>query len=101
MAENFPPELAKQLASYLQEVDGEYIITDMLGLVGFILEHGKEYPGLYDIIQLDEDKVVEMYEKTGEVPPGIKLIRKTQREDSNVTDLEILHGPIPPRDDEN
>jgi hypothetical protein len=98
MSETFPPELAKQLSSYLQEVNGEYIITDMLGLIGFILEHGKEYPGLYDIIEIDEDKIVEMYEKTGEVPPGIKLVRKTPREDSNVTDLEIQHGLIPPRE---
>jgi hypothetical protein len=40
--------------------------------------------------------VIDHYQRTGEVPPGIKLVQKTQESDK-VTRLEVLRGPMPPK----
>ena len=98
---DLPLELREQLNSFFQEVDGSFEVTDMPGAINFILEHGDKYPSLYDLIDVDMDKVVEMFERTGVLPPGIKLVRKTPIEGTNVTKLEVLHGPIEPKSDEN
>jgi hypothetical protein len=90
--EKIPPEIGQQLLSFVREVDGDFEIVDMKGLVNFIQEHGKQYPTLLKLININEQAIVEHYQKTGEVPPGIKLVRKT-REDDKVTKLEVFRGP--------
>jgi len=92
-----PPDLRAKFMSFLREVNGQFELVDKEGLILFVAEHGKQYPELLGLFQLNEDALVEHYEKTGEVPPGVKLIRKTTQEGSNVVGLEVLRGPIPPR----
>lgn len=97
MMTNLPQELAAQLMTFLRETtEDDYEVIDMGGLVNFVVAHGAEYPFLYGLVKVNEAAVAEQFEKTGEVPPGIKMVRKTQESD-NVTRLEVLHGPIPPR----
>jgi hypothetical protein len=92
-----PKELAARLMTFLRETgEDEFEIVDMAGLVKFIGEHGKEYPFLFNMLQINEDALQAYFEQTGEVPPGIKMVRTTN-EGGNVTRLEVLHGPIPPR----
>ena len=94
---DLPEDLRLQFLTFLREKnDGEWEVVDKLGFVKFIVEHGKQYPVLYTLINIDKDAVVDHYERTGEVPPGVKLVRKT-RESETVTRLEVLRGPIPPK----
>jgi len=61
--------------------------------VELIAEHGDAFPFLRELITVNLDAVVKHYEETGEVPPGIKLIRTTTEAGSNVTSLDVLRGP--------
>ena len=90
--DDLPPDLAAQLMEFVCDVEGEYQVQDMQWLANFILQHQEEYPQLLNLIQIDEDAVVEYYKKTGEVPPGVKLVRTTTREGNNVVDLSVIHG---------
>lgn len=47
---------------------------------------------LRELITVNLDAVVKYYEETGAVPPGIKLIRTTTAEGSNVVGLDVLRG---------
>lgn len=91
---NLPDTLQTQLMSFLGEIDGELQVIDMAGFVSFVVEHGENYPELYSLVSLNKRAAVEHYEATGEVPPGVKLVRTTTEEGSNVVGLEILRGPI-------
>jgi hypothetical protein len=93
---DLPPDLKEKLLTFLREVDGEFEVADMKGLVGFIVENGTKYPALYGLLNINKEEVVDHSNRTGEVPPGIKLVRKTQ-ESEKVTRLEVLHGPTPPK----
>ena len=90
---SLPPELLERFMSFLRDVDGQIEVIDGPGFVGFVMEHYNEYPVLLNMIKLNEEALTEHYERTGEVPPGVKLIKKTTREGENVTKLEIIHGP--------
>ena len=90
---NLPPEIGAKLMRFLREkADGEFEVIDMEGLVKFIAEHGERYPVLQSLVKINEDALIEHYKRTGEVPPGIKLIKTSTREGENVTYIEILHG---------
>jgi hypothetical protein len=89
---NLPPGLQAEFLSFLRETDNCFEVVDLKGLAAFITQHGKDYPWLYELISINEEAVVKHYEETGEVPPGVKLIRTTQ-ESENVTRLEVLHSP--------
>jgi hypothetical protein len=52
------------------------------GLLSFIVEHAEQYPFLLDLFEVNMDVVVERFERTGEVPPGIVLTRTTTTEAS-------------------
>ena len=95
-ANELPPELAARVMSLLREVDGEFEIIDMPALVKLVLAHSNEYPSLRKLIQINEDALVAHYRKTGEVPPGVKLVQTSSQEDSNVTILKVTHGPLTP-----
>lgn len=94
--ENLPPGLKQELLSLLREGSDGFEVVDMMALVKLIAQHGSEYPALYTLININEEAVIAHYERTGEVPPGVKLIQKTQESDK-VTRLEILRGPISPK----
>jgi hypothetical protein len=92
-----PRELLDGLMAFLTETDGRIEVADMGGLLRFVAEHGESYPALLDLIEVNGQAIVERFERTGEVPPGVKMIG-TARE-GNVTRLSILTGPVPPKKD--
>ena len=94
---DLPPELGDKFLSFLREVNGQFEVADMRGLCRFILEHGEQYPALFNFIELNEEVVVENFKRSGEVPPGVKLIQTSTREGDNVTELRVFHGPLPPK----
>lgn len=90
---SLPPELLAKFLSFLRrKPDGEIVVADRRGFVDFVFENREQYPFLGGLLKLNEAAVTEHFEKTGEVPAGIKGIRKTTEEGSNVTKLEILWG---------
>ncbi len=92
--EQLPKFIEDKLMSLLQKVDGEYEVIDMLGLIKLVSEHCKEYPSLKELLQIDEEEVVKLYEETGVVIPGIKLVETSTTEGSNVTSINIIHGKV-------
>jgi hypothetical protein len=90
-----PKEVVAKLMSFTTETDGGVEVRDSDGFIRFVTEHCEQYPVLLDLVTVNEKALIDHFEKTGEVPPGIKLIG-TAREAPNVTRLTILHGPIPP-----
>jgi len=94
---DLPPELGAKFLSFLREVNGEYKVADMVGLVKFVAEHGLQYPDLFNLFEINEEAIVEHFKRTGEVPPGVKMIVTTTHDDDNVTELEVFHGPMPPK----
>jgi len=87
-----PPEIAARFIACLEEVNGDYRVKDNRALIELIAEHGAAFPFLRELISVNLDAVVKHYEETGEVPPGIKLIRTATEEGSNVVSLEVLQG---------
>lgn len=96
--DDLPPELGAQFLTFLREVNGEFEVIDKEGLVKFVAEHGKKYPVLWSLFNINEEAVVEHFKKTGEVLPEMKIIHTSTREGDNVTKLEVFHGPKPPKD---
>jgi hypothetical protein len=76
------PELRRKFLSFLTEVNGHFEVGDTRGLLMFIVEHGKQYPALYNLFDVNEEAVIEHFERTGAVPPGVELTQTTIREDS-------------------
>ena len=90
---DFPPELRKKFMSFIRvEPSGETKVADETGFFDFVEEHREKYPFLGQLVKLNEAAVTEYFERTGKVPVGIKGIRKTTEEGSNVTKLEIFWG---------
>jgi hypothetical protein len=80
---DLPPELGAEFLSFLREVNDQFEVADTRGLVSFIVEHAEQYPFLLDLIEINWDAIVERFERTGEVPPGIQLTRTATREASS------------------
>ena len=95
--EDMPRELAERFLALFTEVNGQSEVNDMAEFIRFIAEHGKQFPFLLTLVNVNEAAVIKHYEETGEVPPGVRLIGTSTPEGSNVTYLEILQGPIPPK----
>jgi hypothetical protein len=91
-----PPEIAAKLMTFLREENGEFQVADIQGLLNFVAEYGERHPALLELFKLNEEAVVEHFKRTGEVPPGVKVVHTTTREGDNVTKLEIFQGPLPP-----
>ena len=88
------------MLSFCREVDGNVEVADEDGLWNFVKENISMYPALGELFTLNEDALTEHVRKTGEVPPGVKLITKTEVEGQNVTKVRIYHGPTTiPEDD--
>ena len=91
---DLPRELALEFLNFLRERDdGEFELVDKLGLIKFVAEHGKDYPELFNLFELNEEAVVEHFKQTGEVPPGIKLVETTTHEGTNLAEFRVFHGP--------
>jgi len=90
---NVPPEIVERLMACLEEVDGDYEVKDFKALLDLVIEHGTAFPALRELVKLNEDAVRKHYEETGQAPPGVKIVKKTTAEGSNVVRLDVIHGP--------
>lgn len=90
--EALPIEVKQKLLSLVNGIDGDIIVSDDRAFVDFVQEYGKQYPVLHQLLRLDEEAVQAHYERTGEVPPGIKMTMKSPRVDSNIVDLKVVYG---------
>ena len=91
---DLPEEIIQRVLSFCSvDADGSMAVEDMRGLVAFILENADTYPALRNLVSVNKDALTKHIEETGEVPPGVKLIKTTTIEGSNVTSVRIVHGP--------
>jgi len=90
---DLPEEIRRGLLAFTREVDGNVEVVDMMGMVTFILGHADRYPPLLDAIKVNEEALTKHVEETGHIPPGVKAIRTRTAPGSNVTRLDIFHGP--------
>jgi hypothetical protein len=91
---DLPPEIGTKLMAFLRETNGKFEVADREGFLNFVTEYGQQYPVLLGLVKINQEALVEHFEKTGEVPPGIELIKLTTGEEGdNVTKLEIFRGP--------
>jgi hypothetical protein len=99
--EDLPEEIQRGVMAFTREVDGELEVDDMMGLINFIFDHSTKYPALLRLVKVNEEALTRHINETGEVPPGVKAIRKTPVPGTNVTKLDIVHGPATlPKDEE-
>ncbi len=77
---DLPSELVAELLRFLREVNGEITVADTQGLLRFIVEHGVQYPVLFNLLEVNRGAIVEHFERTGTVPPGVRLSRTTTPE---------------------
>lgn len=56
------PELRTEFLSFLTEVNGHFEVADTQGLLMFIVEHGEQYPTLYNLFDVNEEAVIEHFE---------------------------------------
>jgi len=94
---DLPPHIVAALMKFVRVVDGNIEVTEVKGLVEFLLAHHDTYPALDDLVTVNWEKVWQHFEDTGEVPPGIELISTTNLPGTNVTRLQVIRGPIPPK----
>jgi len=80
---DLPPELGAEFLSFLREVNDQFEVVDTRGLLSFILNHVEQYPALLNLIEINWNAVIERFERTGEVPPGLMLTRTSTREASS------------------
>jgi hypothetical protein len=80
---DLPPELGAEFFSFLREANDQFEVADAQGLLCFIAAHAEQFPFLLDLFEINMDAVVERFELTGEVLPGIMLTRTTTSEASN------------------
>ncbi len=79
---DLPPELGAEFLSFLREANDQFEVADARGLLSFIVAHAEQYPFLLGLFEINMDAVVERFELTGEVPPGIIPTRTTTSEAS-------------------
>jgi len=92
--EDLPPDVQQRFLSFVrQREDGTIEFPDPRGLVNFIMDNADAYPALLTFIKVNEDSIIEHAKATGEVPPGIKIVKKRTVEGENVRDVRIFHGP--------
>jgi len=97
--EDLPPEIQERISSFIiSREDGTVEIPDRRA--DFIMDNPDAYPALLDLVKVNEEKVIEHAKETGEVLPGVKIIKTRTVEGSNVTDVRVFHGPttIPEED---
>jgi len=92
--EDLPIEIQDRVWSFVREhEDGTREVRDMRGLIAFIVENAEQYPSLLNLVKIDEDRVIQHAKETGEVPPGVKIVKTSTVEGENVTQVRIFHGP--------
>jgi hypothetical protein len=91
--DNLPREILQKVLSFTREVDGHVEIADEDGFYQFIADNVQEHPALAQFVKLNEEALTKHCQETGEVPPGVTLIKTTQADGENVTEVRIYHGP--------
>jgi hypothetical protein len=85
----------------MREVDGEREIADPEGITDYIFENAGRSPSLRKLLKVNKEKIARHIEETGEVPPGVKAVQERAVPGTNVTRLDIVHGPgVLPKDDD-
>lgn len=91
---DLPREVIERVLSFCTEdASGNQQVHDREGLVAFVFENSERYPALLNLLKVDEDRLTQHIQETGQVPPGVKIVKTTTAEGSNVTRVEIVHGP--------
>ena len=91
---DLPGDLIERVLSFCTEDgDGNHTVADIRGLVAFIVENADRCPALLKLVTVNEEALTKHIQETGEVPPGVKLIKTSAAEGSNVTQVQIVHGP--------
>ena len=99
--EALPEEIQQGVLSLVQlKEDGTWECPDRRALIEFIVENAEPYPGLLNLVRIDEERMMEHVRETGEVSPGIKIIKTTTTEGDNVTQLRVFPGPTTIPEDE-
>jgi hypothetical protein len=97
-----PIEIRERVFSlFTRDADGNFAeCADEDGFYRFLADNISQYPVLANLVKINEAAVIEHARKTGDVPPGVKLIKTEQVEGQNVTKVRIFHGPasIPEED---
>lgn len=92
--DELPVEIVERLLSFCTtDAAGHQQVVDSKGLVAFVLENADRYPALLNAVKVDQDRLTRHIQHTGEVPPGVKLVKTTTEDGSNVTRMQIVHGP--------
>jgi hypothetical protein len=73
--------------------DGTWECPDRRAFVDFILDNADAHPALLEFVCVDEERLMRHVRETGDVPPGIKIIKTSTAEGDNVTQLRVFHGP--------
>lgn len=97
LLQNLPPELAEELLNLVNADDQDLEAENNKALILFVAMHIEKHPELSDLFKLNEQAAIEHYECTGDIPPGIKLVKTTTREDNNVVELQVFHGKASPK----
>lgn len=71
-----------------------------MGLINFIVENADAHPSLLNLVKVNEERVIEHAKQTGEVLPGVRIIKTRTAEAGNVTDVRIFHGATTIPEDE-
>jgi hypothetical protein len=90
---SLPPDIVAAVNGFLRERDGELEVADLEGLRTFVFSNMESYPALTSLLMPDKEAIMQHFERTGMVPPGVKIARRTPIEGSNVTKLEVFRGP--------
>ena len=88
--DDLPVEVIQQLLAFRTDHEDGSQTVDTMGLVKFILDHVDRYPALLQLVKINEDAVIKHVQETGRPVPGVKVIKTTTAEGSNVTKLEIF-----------
>jgi hypothetical protein len=88
--DELPPEIIRQVLAFRTEHEDGSQTTDTIGLVKFVRDNMDQYPALRKLIQINEEAVIKHVQETGQPVPGVKVIKTTTAEGSNVTTLEIF-----------
>ncbi len=92
--DELPVEIVERLLSFCTtDAAGHQQVADMKGLVAFVLKNAEKHPTLLNALTVDEDRLTRHIQETGEVPPGVKLVKTTTEDGSNVTRVQIVYGP--------
>ncbi len=92
--EDLPPEIHQRVSTFIiAREDGTFDVEDRMGFIGFIVENADAYPALLNLVKVNEERVIEHVKQTGDVPPGVKIIKTLTVEGENVTQVGIFHGP--------